>query len=101
MKLTLTLPLFALLTAFASRAEDWPQFQGPRGDGTSPETGLLREWPKEGPPVGWRVKIEQGWAAPSVAGDDVIIPWTDDLRGGKESAVCFSAGNGEEKWRAT
>lgn len=82
-----------------ARAEDWAQFQGPRGDGTSPETGLLREWPKAGPPVRWRVKIEQGWGAPSVAGDDVVIAWTDDLRGGKESAVCFSALNGEEKWR--
>src|SRR5690349_4281375 len=25
--------------------EDWPEFLGPRGDGTSSETGLLKKWP--------------------------------------------------------
>src|SRR3954469_22912703 len=48
------LTLFALSTA-TTFAADWEQFQGPRGDGSSPETGLLREWPTNGPPVEWRV----------------------------------------------
>ena len=46
-------------------ATDWPSFQGPRGDGSSPETGLLREWPQDGPPVAWRAKIGQGWGQPA------------------------------------
>lgn len=98
MKTTITSIAITLLATWV-KAEDWPQFQGPRGDGTSPETGLLREWPKEGPTVLWRVKIEQGWGSPSVAGDDVVLAWSDDLRGGKESAVCLSAATGTEKWR--
>ena len=32
-------------------AGDWAQFQGPRGDGTSPERIFRRERPAEGPPV--------------------------------------------------
>jgi len=66
MRLT-SLTVLSLLASCASAA-DWAQFQGPRGDGTSPETGLLRVWPTNGPPIEWRAPIGQGWGAPSVAG---------------------------------
>src|SRR5262249_55397133 len=29
-------------------ADDWPQFRGPNRDDVSKETGLLKQWPKEG-----------------------------------------------------
>jgi len=32
-------------------ADDWPQWQGPDRTAVSKETGLLQEWPKEGPPL--------------------------------------------------
>ena len=34
-------------------AADWPQWRGPQGDGISKETGLLKEWPGDGPPLAW------------------------------------------------
>lgn len=33
---------------------DWPQWQGPDRNAVSKETGLLKEWPKDGPPLAWR-----------------------------------------------
>jgi outer membrane protein assembly factor BamB len=33
---------------------DWPQWQGPDRNAESKETGLLKEWPKDGPPLAWR-----------------------------------------------
>ena len=43
-------PRLALLAVFAAgglaTAADWPAFRGPNRDGLSPETGLLKEWPK-------------------------------------------------------
>lgn len=36
-------------------AADWPQWRGPNRDGISPETGLLKEWPKDGPPLAWKI----------------------------------------------
>ena len=30
-------------------ASDWPQFRGPNRDGKSLETGLLKQWPEDGP----------------------------------------------------
>ncbi|PYR27316.1 MAG: serine/threonine protein kinase, partial [Acidobacteria bacterium] len=35
--------LFALVAVFA-RAEDWPQFRGPSGQGHSTERGVPFEW---------------------------------------------------------
>ena len=47
-----------LLTACVptARAEDWPQWRGPNRDGISRETGLAKEWPKDGPPVAWQIE---------------------------------------------
>ena len=55
--------------AMAAVADDWPQWQGPDRNAVSKETGLLKEWPKDGPPLAWKVKgLGGGDSAPSVAG---------------------------------
>src|SRR5881392_2825762 len=47
---------------------DWPQWQGPDRTAHSKETGLLKEWPKDGPPLAWKVKgLGGGDSMPSVA----------------------------------
>jgi outer membrane protein assembly factor BamB len=89
------------LLALIAAADDWPQFQGPRGDGTSAERGLLRAWPAEGPPVRWRAPIKMGWASPSVVGDDVLIPWTEQPNGMQETVACLNAADGAVKWKHT
>ena len=93
--------LTAVLATSSARGDDWPQFQGPRGDGTSPERILRREWPAEGPPVLWRAKIKMGWSSPSVAGDDVLVAWTEEIRGTAETVACLGAADGREKWKFT
>jgi hypothetical protein len=35
---------------------DRPQWQGPDRTAHSKETGLLKQWPKEGPPFAWKIK---------------------------------------------
>jgi len=40
----LALPLALVLTGFTARAEDWPQFRGPTGQGHSSERGVPYEW---------------------------------------------------------
>jgi outer membrane protein assembly factor BamB len=51
--------LLALLTSALyqnalAETSDWPQWRGPNRDGVSTETGLLKEWPKDGPPLLWK-----------------------------------------------
>lgn len=90
-----------VLTAAERPGSDWPQFQGPLGNGSSPETGLLREWPQDGPRVLWRAKIKPGWSCPAVVGDDVYLCWTEELRGERETAACLKATTGEIRWQHT
>ncbi len=60
--------------ALAVRAADWPQWRGPQRNGISKETGLLQEWPKDGPTLLWQVKdIGGGHSTPSVVGDRLYV----------------------------
>jgi outer membrane protein assembly factor BamB len=56
------------------RADDWPQWRGPERTGLSKETGLLKEWPKDGPKLLWQLKeIDYGFSTPSVVGDRLYL----------------------------
>jgi outer membrane protein assembly factor BamB len=63
-----------LLVAGRSLAADWPQWRGPQRNGVSQETGLLKEWPKEGPKLVWQVKkIGSGYSTPAVVGQRIYL----------------------------
>jgi hypothetical protein len=49
-------------------AGEWPCWRGPHFDGVSRETGLLKEWPKGGPRVLWKVELSGGYSAVAVTG---------------------------------
>jgi outer membrane protein assembly factor BamB len=55
-------------------AADWPQWRGPQRDGISSETGLLHQWPSEGPKLLWMVKdVGSGYSTPSVTGQYLYL----------------------------
>jgi outer membrane protein assembly factor BamB len=85
-------------TALASTrpGEDWPKFLGPRDNGVSAETGLLQEWPAEGPPLLWHRKLGEGYAPPSVRGERLIVQHR--LRD-REIVECLHAHTGETLWK--
>jgi hypothetical protein len=82
------------------KSADWPHWAGPNSDCTSNEKGLLKEWPKDGPPVLWRIKVGTGSNHPSVAGDDLCYGQLDD-DALHETFRCVDAGTGKEKWSHT
>lgn len=58
----------------AAIAADWPQWRGPQRNGISKETGLLSEWPAEGPKLLWQVHdLGDGYSTPSVVGDRLYV----------------------------
>src|SRR6266403_1873897 len=62
------------LLSLAAGAADWPQWRGPVRNGISQESGLLKEWPKDGPRLLWRIAdIGDGYATPSVVGTRLYI----------------------------
>jgi len=84
-------------TAQAAVTTDWPQFGGVDRDGKSAETGLLKQWPRGGPPLAWKIKnIGAGMGGVSVASGRIYI--TGDL---KDAAYvfCLNESDGKEVWR--
>src|SRR5947209_18948897 len=56
------------------RAGDWPQWRGLNRDGLAQETGLLKDWPKEGPPLRWTyTNAGLGYSGPAVVGDRLFL----------------------------
>jgi outer membrane protein assembly factor BamB len=86
-------------TVAANRnGRDWPQWRGPNRDGVSLETGLLKTWPEDGPPVAWKgTGIGEGYSSVSVAGDQVYT--IGDLA---DACYLFALDrkSGEMKWKA-
>ena len=77
-----------------ARADDWPQWQGPDRNAISKETGLLKEWPKDGPQLAWKTTgLGGGDSAPAIAagriygmanrGEDEVV-WALSEKDGKE-----------------
>ena len=80
----------------ATRGDDWPQWRGPERTGLSKETGLLKEWPKDGPKLLWEVKeIGGGYSTPAVVGDRIYL-MAD--RKGEEFVVALAVKDGSEVW---
>ena len=93
MRLAFCLLLFA---AFDAAGEDWPQFLGPRANSTSSETGLLKKWPANGPPLLWEKTIGTGYSAPSVRKGLLVF---HHRVGGEEIVQSCDATSGKDGWR--
>ena len=90
----------ALLTlasqAMAQTAALWPQWRGPNRDGVSKETGLLKQWPADGPPLVWKATgAGRGYSSFSIADGKL---YTMGLRGDREFIVAFDVATGKEAW---
>ena len=66
------LALVLALAAASTAAADWPQFHGPNRDNLSSDTGLLKSWPRGGPPRIWEAKgIGQGYSTVAIVGKQI------------------------------
>jgi len=86
-------PLFAQLK---SEPGEWPAWRGPNRDGLSTETGLLKQWPKEGPSLLWKIKgLGTGYSTPSVAGGKIFLMGTI---GKQEQIIALDVKDGNKLW---
>ena len=90
--------VLALMSASRAMAEDWPQWRGADRTDRSPETGLLKEWPKDGPPQVWIYRdCGLGYSGVAVVGNQLF---TMGARDGKEMLICVDVTKGEQLWAA-
>jgi outer membrane protein assembly factor BamB len=75
---------------------DWPAWRGPDRTGLSTETGLLKEWPRDGPKLLWKIKgLGSGYSTPSVAGGRLYVMGT---RGRTERVIALDLKDGSQLW---
>jgi outer membrane protein assembly factor BamB len=99
MRFRITLLALATLAPFGSpRADDWPAWRGPTGQGHSAETNLPLEW-SETKNVKWKVPLEfQGFSTPIVLGEKIFLT-QGSVGGHTRSLLCLSRKDGSELWR--
>jgi len=88
----------ALLLSLAARADDWPQWRGPKRDGVWRETGIVKTLKGPRMPLLWRAKVYGGYTGPTVAAGRVYLmdhP-TDPVE--MERVLCFEAKTGKLLW---
>ena len=91
------LALATLLITAPALAADWPQWRGPDRDGRSPETGLLSEWPADGPPLAWSAEgLGSGFSSVAVVGDRIYT--MGDLDDG-QYVLALSRADGSHLWK--
>ncbi|PWT80468.1 MAG: pyrrolo-quinoline quinone [Blastocatellia bacterium] len=83
-------------TAFTLRAEDWPAFRGPGGQGHSSERDVPLEW-SESKNVVWKSQVPGlGWSSPVVANGRVWLTTAVKDRGASLRVVAFDIETGRE-----
>lgn len=98
----LSAKIFSLLVtffvAFPAMAADWPQWRGPRRDAISTETGLLKEWPKGGPPLVWKATgLGVGYSSVAVVSEHIYT-----IGDGPDASFVYALNrkDGKPRWAA-
>lgn len=87
---TLILPMPGAFSA------DWPSWQGPNHDGKSPDTGLLKEWPADGPKLLWKnTEMGKGYSIVSIHNDMLFS--SGDF--GPDLMIIALDSKGQQKWK--
>ena len=90
--------VFSPVASGGAESGPWPQWRGPNRDGKSTETGLLRQWPKDGPPLAWSTKgIGTGYASVAVTGGRI---YTAGEAGDSSYVYALEENGGKEVWKA-
>lgn len=98
------IPLFVLCLLLgavsAGRAENWPGFRGPRGDGSTTEQDLPLHWSATDN-VAWKVAVPgRGHASPAIWKDRIFL--VTALEPGQDRALlCLDRKTGKTLWQKT
>ncbi len=110
-RLLLALSVLGLALS-AARADDWPQWLGPKRDAVWRESGILEKFPKDGPKLRWKAPVGYGYAGPAVAAGRVYVtdwvpnegvkipsnPFSSPALAGTERVHCLDDKTGKTVW---
>ena len=78
-----------------AQTTDWPRYNGPTDDASSPETMLLKNWGDNGPTLLWESIKGEGYASPAISKGILILFYREE---GMETIEGLDAENGQRKW---
>ncbi len=88
------------LTLATARADNWPAWRGPTGQGFSAEKNLPTKWSAT-ENVKWKVALpDAGNSTPVVWGDKIFLTQATE-KGKKRSLLCLSRKDGSKLWEKT
>lgn len=86
-----------LVLLLPTRAENWPRFRGPTGQGISAETGVPVTW-NSTQNIRWKVPVPvEGWSSPIVWEDRIYLTGTTD-NGARCHVLALEAESGKIVW---
>jgi len=89
------------MSAGVSRADDWPAFRGPSGNGVSAEKSAPTEW-SASKNVKWKTPLpSEGNGSPIVSNGRVFLTLSEDEEGKHRSLYCFDRKDGKKLWSKT
>ena len=90
-----------LLAASALRADDWPSFRGPSGNGLSAEKSAPAVWSAE-KNIKWKAALpHKGNGSPVVSNGRVFVAGPEDAEGKRRSLFCYDRKDGKLLWTRT
>jgi outer membrane protein assembly factor BamB len=92
--------LLFLVNVSVSRAQNWPNWRGPNGDGTSIETTVPTRWDSVTNVV-WKIKVPgKGYSSPVIWKDRLFI--TTGMQETQEKVLlCYDCKSGKLLWQKT
>ena len=102
-RVMLSLFVFALLLSpLAAAPAEWPTWRGPHRDAISPESGLLKSWETQKPPLLWRIGgLGEGFSSVAIAGGMILTMGERPVNESDETK-CFliarKVDEGQELW---
>jgi len=92
--------ILMVISVTAARAENWPNWRGPNGDGTSSETNVPTKWDSVTNVI-WKVPVPGiGHASPIVWGDKLFTV-TAQTETQEKLLLCYDTKNGDLIWKVT
>jgi outer membrane protein assembly factor BamB len=77
---------------------EWPQWRGPNRDDVAQESGLLTQWPENGPPLAWKTSgLGGGLSSLAISGGRIFT--LGDRQGGQQ-VIAMNLADGKVVWTA-
>ena len=91
-------PLLTVGAGSLRAADEWPQFRGPQRDDIARETGLLAQWPADGPKLAWKASgVGEGYSGVSIAKGRI---YTMGDKEGSSNVFALAEADGSGVWSA-